>query len=276
MNTAKWGPPGWDQFGPAADRYDFYMTMLKDTGQQEFRYGLACLYKLHFSITETQLPCKYCRASFHQYIRELPPDSYLMCPIMSSKMPLYGCFNTWMYKVHNKVNNKLRTQGYNTDPDPSPKQALKYVRKTGTDLVKSTGWDFIHSIAHNYPTEPTAEDKINKYLYVSALPYMLPHPLLTQSMLGFMRLNPIDDCLDNRPTFVLWMYLLHRHLLATYTELGAAVPDINEFGKHCQYYESFRAKCGVSAGKKGASCRLPVSSKVKNKNLELLLARMSI
>lgn len=286
MNTAKWGKPGWDLMGPAAERYDRHIKKKSTRSTRSARpFQIMDNYWLYLTILETQLPCKYCRASYYGYIRELPPDKYLYMPeadasaFGSTRLPTprgakcnFGCSaHSWMYQVHNKVNDKLRLQGYNEHPNPSPSQALKYVREVGKDLVQSSGWDFIHSIAHNYPEEPTIEHRVNTCMFMASLPYLLPHPALIDGALEFMKNNPVDNCLEDRPTLVLWCYLLHSHLVLIYRKLGAKGWSIRKFNDSCAYYESFRAGCGQSKGKKGGSCRLPVSASIKNRNLQLLL-----
>jgi hypothetical protein len=59
------------------------------------------------------LPCKYCRNSFTKYSKNLPVDGYL-----DSRSKL----TEWVYLMHNKVNGKLRRQGFLDSPNPSFKE----------------------------------------------------------------------------------------------------------------------------------------------------------
>ena len=68
-----------------------------------------CNAKLFFAQAENLLPCKYCRESYRGYIRELPIDNFL-----DSRASLAY----WLYQIHNKVNDKLRKQGYLVEDDP--------------------------------------------------------------------------------------------------------------------------------------------------------------
>jgi hypothetical protein len=177
-----------------------------------------------------------------------------------------------MYDIHNKVNDKLRKQGYNNKPDPSLSEATERRRTISKDYYKATGWDYIHSIGHNYSEKPDAKSMINAKTHFSTLPYLLSHPDLTVAMLKFMKDHPIDDILDVRNNLVLWIYLLHQHLLPVYAKIQ---PNFKcpgrTYAETCAYYETFRAGCGMSEGKKGPSCRLPVSSSTRSENLKKLL-----
>jgi hypothetical protein len=62
------------------------------------------------------LPCRFCRASTTEYVKE---------------HPLKGDPGKWVYDIHNMVNNKLRTQCKN-DPkviNPGPDPSFEEVKK---------------------------------------------------------------------------------------------------------------------------------------------------
>ena len=89
------------------------------------------------------LPCKFCRHSTKQYIRELP---------------LKGDPGKWMYEIHNKVNHKLRTQ-CKGDPkviDPGENPSFEEVKKKyeHQSLDGIHGREFLLSIAVNYTPTP--------------------------------------------------------------------------------------------------------------------------
>ena len=56
------------------------------------------------------LPCKFCRSSLITYYEDLPPEDALDSKEQLSK---------WMWKIHGKVNEKLRSQGQHIPPDPT-------------------------------------------------------------------------------------------------------------------------------------------------------------
>ena len=58
-------------------------------------------YKQLFENFQYTLPCKYCRESYKEFLRDDPID-----PNLSSRKAL----TFWFYRIHNRVNDKLRTQ----------------------------------------------------------------------------------------------------------------------------------------------------------------------
>jgi hypothetical protein len=66
-------------------------------------------YKNFYESLGKVLPCKYCKESFPIFMNELPIEEYGK----SQRDMAY-----WAYLMHNKVNNKLRKQGFLKTPDP--------------------------------------------------------------------------------------------------------------------------------------------------------------
>jgi hypothetical protein len=131
MDTRFWGPSGWkllhlvaaEPVGNRADAISEWIHLL-----------------------EYVLPCKYCRASFHDYIRLQPlTDAIVGSPV---------AFSRWMYDIHNRVNGKLRGQGLVTARDPSWPTVKRMYAKLHAGLCKGTpllGWDFMTSVAFSTP-----------------------------------------------------------------------------------------------------------------------------
>jgi hypothetical protein len=85
------------------------------------------------------LPCKYCRASFSQYLAEEAP----VAP-----------YSKWLWRVHNKVNAKLRSQNLPVCADPPFSEVKKiYEERIGAGCSRVTfeGWEFLFSVAENHP-----------------------------------------------------------------------------------------------------------------------------
>jgi hypothetical protein len=99
-----------------------------------------------FRLLEFVLPCKYCRASFHDYIE--------LQPLTPAIIQDSTTFSRWLYDIHNRVNAKLRGQGLLSATDPSwPSVKAKYATMS-QGLCKSPpllGWDFMTSIAFTTP-----------------------------------------------------------------------------------------------------------------------------
>ena len=96
MDTKKWGPPGWVFMHSIAENYDPTIHNAK-------------IFKRFFTDIGDVLPCVHCRESYQKFIKELPIDPYLKTA---------GGLGQWLYLIHNKVNKKLRDQGYPIAPDP--------------------------------------------------------------------------------------------------------------------------------------------------------------
>jgi hypothetical protein len=93
-----------------------------------------------FELLPWVLPCKYCRASLHDY--------YTADPVPTKD------YAQWLYRIHNRVNGKLRDQKLLETKDPSWLE----VKKTYTDMIakpcirqRMVGWDFLFSVAYTTP-----------------------------------------------------------------------------------------------------------------------------
>lgn len=130
MDTRFWGPSGW--------RFLHLVTFAYDPKQK--KEMLTFLETLPFV-----LPCKFCRSSLSLYYEELPPKDHL-----GSKEEL----SKWMWKIHGKVNTKLRDQGQSIPPDPTYAMVKKiYTERLqyGCTKTEFPGWEFLFSIVENHP-----------------------------------------------------------------------------------------------------------------------------
>jgi hypothetical protein len=90
MQTRVWGPAGWLFLHSIAQNYPW-----KPTEKQKKNY-------LHFfRLLGNVLPCRYCRESYQEFIKL--PETELKRSVMTSRLTLV----TWLYNIHNKVNEKL-------------------------------------------------------------------------------------------------------------------------------------------------------------------------
>ena len=120
MDTRFWGPSGWR-----------LLHLISFQSKNVHRF---------FELLPWVLPCKFCRASLHDY--------YAMDPIPAKD------YAEWFYRIHNRVNGKLRDQKLLETKDPSWPE----VKKTYTDMIakpctkqRMVGWDFLFSIAYTTP-----------------------------------------------------------------------------------------------------------------------------
>ena len=90
MQTRVWGPAGWLFLHSIAQNYPWKPTMEQQENYLNF-----------FRLTGNVLPCRYCRESYQDFIKE--PDTELKMNIMKNRYSLVK----WLYDIHNKVNKKL-------------------------------------------------------------------------------------------------------------------------------------------------------------------------
>jgi hypothetical protein len=93
QNTKVWGPAGWLFLHCIAQNYPWE----PDNSKKEAYYKF-------FKILGEILPCRYCRESYQQFINE--PCTKLDDSVLKNRKTMV----TWLYNVHNKVNEKLAKQ----------------------------------------------------------------------------------------------------------------------------------------------------------------------
>ena len=131
MDTRFWGPSGWRLLHLMTFAYN------PQRDKKAMREFLKCL--------PFVLPCKFCRSSLSQYYEELPYE-----PALESTSAL----TRWMWKIHGKVNNKLRGQGQTIPPDPTFAMVKRiYTERLahGCSKTEFPGWEFLFSIVENHP-----------------------------------------------------------------------------------------------------------------------------
>jgi hypothetical protein len=127
MDTRFWGPSGWQLFHA--------ITFTKGNTDSKKKF---------FTAMKDVLPCKYCRESTNQFMKELP-------------IPNNIAF--WLYELHNKVNEKLADQHEKdkTVEKPAPSPSFEEVVTKYHKILKSKegilGRDFLFSVAYNYDPE---------------------------------------------------------------------------------------------------------------------------
>ena len=131
MDTKFWGPSAWKLLHMAAFQYN-QTTQHDDMSR-------------FLSLLPFVLPCKFCRKSLTEYYEELPFEDHL-----GSQKEL----SIWLYKIHNKVNGKLKSQGLLKEPNPSFREVsekYKSYLSQGCSKTFFHGWEFLFSILDNHP-----------------------------------------------------------------------------------------------------------------------------
>jgi hypothetical protein len=98
MQSITWGPSAWKFLHTVSFNYP-------DSPSNQTKINHKNFYESMGSI----LPCKYCRDSYIIFLKELPIDDFLGSRKLLTK---------WLFRIHNKVNNKLRKQGLLNTKNP--------------------------------------------------------------------------------------------------------------------------------------------------------------
>ena len=151
MNTTFWGPDGWKFLHILTFIYPEKPNQYEKEKMKHFMNSIRFI-----------LPCKYCRLIFTKYMKSLPIDDYLDSRDL--------CIE-WLYKIHNKVNKKLRIQGFckHSNPDlvdvkahykkitepiceimATKKKDIPTKIKNVIHYICNSGSDFLGSIVFNY------------------------------------------------------------------------------------------------------------------------------
>ena len=229
MDTRFWGPPGWKLLHSVSSGYPIVPSKkIKDT------------YQIWFQTLPDVLPCIYCRRSLRQYYQDLSPSDY---DAFSNCQKL--C--TWIYHIHNKVNEKLRKQGLNDLKDPTLGKILRYYcGKEASECLQ--GWDFLYAIALNYPDRNSLVTKCqeqNYFLFFSYLPKVIPNQDVAKKMEQYVEQHPVRHFLKNRLELSRWLYGLEKSVSG----------DCCCYSERCREVEKFRAGC-KGKGDEKPTCRV--------------------
>lgn len=202
MDTRFWGPSAWQLFHLVAFRSehpDDVLNMMKDV-----------------------LPCRYCRESTTQFVRE---------------HPLRGDPGRWLYEIHNMVNDKLRKQA-ETDPkvvNPGPDPTFEEVKKRYISMKPTAvpGRDFLFAVSANYPEKPEEEDMAKQRVFMHALAEAYPFDKLRKIFASYLAKNEVT--LGSRRSYMKWMYGL---LAALSKSVGAPISTFKGYAHHIAYYRS--------------------------------------
>ena len=174
FNTLFWGPSGWQLF---------HLIAFFSANPQQVLLEMKEI-----------LPCKFCRASTKDFVRE---------------HPLKGDPGKWLYDIHTMVNNKLRTQcADNPDvPNPGPDPSFEDVKRHYESLRPNAvpGRDFLFTIAANYPDDPAPEDMARQREFMENLADVYPFPSLRRTFKSYLVSHrPVG--LDNKKQYQHWMF----------------------------------------------------------------------
>ncbi len=261
MDTRFWGPSGWRLLHLVA----FAAPDLPQAALRTF-----------FEKLPYVLPCKFCRASLTDYMAADP------IPTAAKD------YAQWLYRIHNRVNGKLRDQKLLEVPDPKWDE----IKKQYTEWLKAPctkrrliGWDFLFSVAYTTPcpavptapmagAPPPAALKThalkNRWAVISReerLPHMaawwrsLPQVLPFKEWRdAWARVVPVAPSLQRgRKAITAWLYAAEKAMCAALKE---DLPH-DSFTGLCAELSTFSSGCGKRS-KRAKTCRSKKSTARKS------------
>jgi hypothetical protein len=259
MDTRFWGPSGW--------RLLHLIAFSADT------LPLARV-RTFFETLPYVLPCKFCRASLTDYIAVDPIPAHA------------DAYAEWLYRIHNRVNAKLRDQKLLETADPAWKDVKRQYMATlraPCTRKQMIGWDFLFSVAYTTPcasvptspmpdapplTQLTTPDLRNRWGVISRderLKYMrvwwqtladaLPFESWRRAWKRATVLHrlPLEK---GRQATTRWLYAVEKAVCA---ELSAADP-IPSYTGLCNELSAFSSGCGKTRNLRVKTCRAQKSN----------------
>ena len=265
MDTKYWGPSGWRLLHLIAEKE----ASMKPVAAEYW----AGLHMRFWSLLPYVLPCKFCRASLTTYYEKypIPTDNRAM--------------GRWLYKIHNCVSDKLRSQGQHIPTPPSYSEVKKYYRELlnmGCTELSFPGWEFLFCIADNYPgsapstpmpdapegilaKSPLERNKYNLLTTKERIEYLAQFWYSLGAVMPFQQWRAVfDDYCGSRVQCVrdfrgsaaaksrLWA------LKCRLEEGSAEEKDKHSYSDLCRVVASKRSGC--SASPRAKTCRAPVQA----------------
>ena len=259
MDTRFWGPSGWR-----------LLHMISFTAGEHKVSDL----NTFFANIPFILPCKYCRASLTDYFVADP------IPTHASGLQDPDVTGPWMFRIHNRVNGKLREQKLLATPDPKWSDIqTRYDAwlSAPCSIRRMIGWDFLFSVAYTTPspvvpsapmagappctalTTPELRNRWNcmqreeRFPYIEAWWRALGHVLPFQAWKGAWAaaLKSIGDppVHKGRRPMTAWLYKMEKYVCQHLRE--SATHD--SFEGLCTELSAFSSGCGTSTRSK--TCR---------------------
>ena len=250
MDTRFWGPSGWRLLHLVS----FQAPTLNATDLHIF-----------FTHLPYVLPCKFCRASLSEYYETDP---------VPKRATGYA---EWLYRIHTRVNNKLKSQNLLETPNPTWNDIeSRYKGWIGSSCSKETmiGWDFLFSIAYTTPcksvastpmpnapplstlTTPELRNRWNCMTYDERLPLLdawwqvLPKvlPYKEWQIRWASSVDKAPNAIDGRRACTAWLFKAER-AMCTHTETHTSYSEL------CSELRTFASGCSKKRSNKMKTCR---------------------
>ena len=98
-------------------------------------------------------------------------------------------------------------------------------------------WFFLHTISMSYPNRPNAVTKKKYYEFIQNLPLFIPVESISGELSKLIDEYPIAPYLDNRESFVRWVWFIHNKINQ---KLDKQQITLNDF--FVKYYEAYKPK----------------------------------
>lgn len=253
MDTRFWGPSGWRMLHLVS----FAAPQLPKTHLVRFFKNLPFV-----------LPCKFCRASLTDY--------YASDPIPDDPRD----YAHWLYRIHNRVNAKLRDQKLLETPDPLWEDVEKLYTawlSAPCSSRRMIGWDFLFSVAYTTPcsavhTSPMpgvpplhalhTPELRNRWGVISReerVPYIRDWWLSLPFILPFREwrdvwkkhVSNVPNVYRGRRSIVAWLYNAEKTVCK---HLQEKTPH-NSFTGLCNELHTFESGCGKTRNLRTKTCR---------------------
>ena len=183
----------------------------------------------------------------------------------------------WMFRIHNRVNGKLREQKLLEGGNPKwPEIRRRYEEwgKAPCSVQRMVGWDFLYSIANTTPSDSAhstampgapavstpalrnrwnlmtaAERRPSLEAWWGALGGVLPFAEWRSAWSTALKTHGEAPVCSGKRAMVAWLYRIERAICALLKE---ATPH-NTFEGLCSELATFRSGCGTS--KRSKTCR---------------------
>lgn len=203
MDTRFWGKPGHKLLHSIAYCYSFNTS--KETIEEN---NLDKKINIMFNSLKYILPCIYCRRSYSKYIKDIPIKKF------NNEKNNYNIFK-WLYLIHNKINDKLKKQGYFNENNPSYSSIEDKYERYVKNINCMVGWDFLYSIVFDYPqySFEMKNTKYNAYItFFTILKEFLPCKKIRQLYKNYIENNPIENHMETRDDLKKWLYKLEKKI----------------------------------------------------------------
>ena len=250
MDTRFWGPSGWKLL----HLITFSKEALDPSSLHEF-----------FTLLQYVLPCKFCRASLSDY--------YAVDPVPRK----FAAFKQWLYRIHNRVNGKLRDQRLLKEKDPDW-SIIHAQYKAMIDCSENlfVGWDFLYSVVHTTPgphtptapipsappigvlTTPELRNRWNMMSRSERIPLLTRWWALVPKVLPYKTWRSAWMSAPKQPaltspkrTITEWLFSVEKHLCKT---LNVKTRHSSLSGVCCEL-RAFASGCASKKTRKTKTCR---------------------